>query len=131
MAASEHLNPQLFHGTSHFFSEGDTVNAVPGWTGEPSEFDVAHATPSKRDAEDYAGYKAQKQGQLFAPVYGVTPVDPTEHYEWGNGTSASPKEFAEKGTIHGVHSRKGFKVEKQAGWGINPDVWVPPSERLY
>ena len=134
MPAHEHLSPKLFHGSAHMFTPGDTVNPVPKSEWHHEMFgSYAYATNNDLSAKSYAGQKAQEQGQLFAPVYEVEPVDPTEHTEYpgNNGANASPKEFAERGTSHAVHSKKGFKVIKHHGWGTNPDAWVHPDQRRW
>jgi hypothetical protein len=134
MAASNHLSPKLFHGSAHMFNPGDTVNPVPKNEWHHEMFgSFAYATNNQLSAQNYASQKAQEKGQLFAPVYEVAPVDSTEHTEYpnNNGANASPKEFAERGTSHAVHSKKGFKVIKQHGWGTNPDAYVMPEDRLW
>ena len=116
------------------FNPGDTVNPVPKNEWHHEMFgSFAYATNNQLSAQNYASQKAQEKGQLFAPVYEVAPVDSTEHTEYpnNNGANASPKEFAERGTSHAVHSKKGFKVIKQHGWGTNPDAYVMPEDRLW
>jgi hypothetical protein len=134
MAASDHLHPKLFHASTHLFNPGDVVNPVAKNEWHHEMFgSFAYATPEHLSAKNYAGRKAQNEGQLFAPVYEVEPVDPTEHTEYpnNNGANVSPKEFAEGGISHAVHSKKGFKVLKQHGWGTNPDAYVLPENRLW
>lgn len=76
MAAHDHLNQTLFHGTTHWFSPGDTVEPTDTLhTLRPS----AYATPHPEVADQITGYRASKgksratpgQGQLFGPVYEV------------------------------------------------------------
>jgi hypothetical protein len=65
MAASEHLNPILFHGTASMSSGGVILpRASVNGTG-------AFATPSLSTARRIAREKARKEGKLFGVVYQV------------------------------------------------------------
>lgn len=103
MAASEHLNPRLFHGTTHPFEVGDIVeprsrNTLPR---------VAFASEDLSLARTYAGILAERgvtgggirMGKTGpARVFEVAPVDPEENLTYhGHGK--------------GIYvSRKGFRV---------------------
>lgn len=81
MAASDHLEPKLFHGTGHWFAPGEIV--------EPGRRDIyrsykrkagAYATTDMEGAKSYAWRQAMgastpdskpHQFALFAPVYEV------------------------------------------------------------
>jgi hypothetical protein len=102
MAAHEHLSPKLFHGSAHFFGEGETV--------EPRMDGLAFASASLGDAQVFAGKSAKGTGQMFAPVYEVTPVDPEENTRHPHGL-----------TTH--ISKKGFKPGKIVSWGTNPEAY--------
>lgn len=101
MAASDHINPRLFHGTTHPFQAGDIVeprsrNIMP---------QVAFASDDESLARTYAGILADKgvtgggirMGQTGpARVFEVEPVDPEEnltYHGWGKGIYTSRKGF--------------------------------------
>lgn len=76
MAASDHLNKRLFHGTGGAI-EGGIVRPTASATGMG-----AFATPSNFYARFYAANKAAKEGRLFGVVYEVTPMsDPSDLQE--------------------------------------------------
>ena len=108
MPAHEHLSPTLFHGTAHFFSEGDIVE--PRMETHAPQGKHAFATSSPTDAQHFAGLSAKGSGQMFAPVYEVSPVDPEEKTRHPYGM-----------TTH--ISKKGFKPKKIVSWGTNPDAY--------
>jgi hypothetical protein len=68
MAASDHLNKDLFHGTGGAI-EGGVVNP----SDEGALGDGAYATTSLKEAERYAARKANDEGRLFGTVYRVSP----------------------------------------------------------
>lgn len=105
MAASDHLNQPLFHGTGHFFAKGEIVDPKKG---EIKGVKRAFASPDLAHARRYASLKAQKSGMLFAPVYSVSPVDENENLD--------EFEWKESGILS---STKGFKPEKIVDWGMN------------
>lgn len=108
MPAHEHLSPKLFHGTTHFFNEGEIVEPKME-TMSPSGVH-AFATESEVDAQYFGGLAAKRAGQLFAPVYEVSPVDPEEKTRHPYGV-----------TTH--ISKKGFKPGKIVSWGTNPEAY--------
>lgn len=131
MPASDHISKQLFHGSSHLFNVGDTV--------EPTgKTETAWATPDLVAAKFYSANAAQDAGMLFAPVSPVEAVDPEESIEGvtsrGNGTNVDPKMWSETGeTQHSVISHKGFRVSGDpVAWGVNPDAHVfEPGDRMF
>jgi len=68
MAASDHLNKELFHGTGGAI-EGGVVNP----SDEGALGSGAYATTSLKEAERYAARKADEEGRLFGTVYRVSP----------------------------------------------------------
>ena len=89
MAAHEHLNPQLFHGTAHRFKKGEVIlpanlaNVPQNW-GAASKNDpnLAHATSNLDSAKYFASAAKAVQDlrrqdvSLRARVYQVEPVNP-------------------------------------------------------
>lgn len=69
MAASDNLQPALFHGTTHWFQPGDVVNPTP----HPGGGSAAWGTTDMETAATYAKLKNAKQDQpaLFSPIYEV------------------------------------------------------------
>lgn len=105
MAASDHINPRLFHGTGHYFAEGEMVE--PRTQTMVPEGRHAFASSNLADARRYASMAAAEQGTLFAPVYEVEGEDAERH-------------------PHGLTtyiSKKGLKPKGIVAWGENPDVY--------
>ena len=112
MSASDHLHPKLFHGTSHWFSPGDTVNPTPDYLyGGPK---VAFASTSKEIAGNVARSKGvgpvtatkPRQGVLFSPVFEVSNI----------GEPLSQNTLGRYGQPDStVRNPNGFKVKKLAG----------------
>ena len=129
MAASEHLNSRLFHGTAHVFGENENVE--PRYS-PALKADVAFSTSSQEMADYYAGATAARQGKLFGPVYEVEPIDPKESNadipmsSAMRGTLKGPREFfpytASSNQTEYVVSKKGFKPKNIVGWGINTNI---------
>lgn len=106
MPASDHISPQLFHGTSHYFGEGEMIE--PKSIGASYEAGLkTFASPSMDVAKEAAGHRAYRESMLFAPVYEVEPTGPTEQV---NNTIVS--------------SSHSLKPKKIAGWGVNPSIVV-------
>ena len=106
MPATDHLSPRLFHGTAHYFKEGETIepkNIGSSYT----EGLKAFASPSMDVAKEVAGHRAYRENTLFAPVYEVKPIGRTENV---NETIVS--------------SSSGFIPKKIVGWGMNPSIVV-------
>jgi hypothetical protein len=106
MAAADNLNKRLFHGTGHFFAEGEIIE--PRSTTSGMEGNVAFATTEPIDAAHYAGLAARSRGAMFAPVYEVEPLE-------GGHTQRHP---------HGLTiqvSRTGYKPKGVVGWGYSPE----------
>lgn len=103
MAASEHLSPKLFHGTSHYFKDDETITPM-NIGSSYSEGLKAFVSTSFEEAQEAAGHRAYKASTLFSPVYEVSPTGDTERVGDGNIVSSS---FA-------------FKPKSIVGWGMNP-----------
>lgn len=78
MAASENLNPELFHGTAHWFRTGDIVNPTVPATGR-----VDHKAAWAGDMETAVDYSVDRgrrlaQPPLFTPLVEVETLSP-EH----------------------------------------------------
>lgn len=104
MAASDNLNPKLFHGTARVFNSGDIIEPTegPGHLGK-----LAYATTDINQAASVAKTKAAslkpgEQGVLFAPIYEVEEI----------GDSEPDVPFHPKTT---KRNKQGYKVKKLAG----------------
>lgn len=82
MAASDHLEPKLFHGTAHWFGKDEYVE--PGRdVSYGSERAGAYATTSAHNAKQYSAARLSDrnlrmgQMEMLAPVYEVEHL--TEH----------------------------------------------------
>lgn len=99
MAASDHLGAQfsLYHGTTHAFGMGETVDPREG--GE-----YGGSTPLAYASSDWklARHHAQKTG-AEGKVYEVAPVDSEENLQ-ANGTGNDERNY---------YSAKGFRVVNQ------------------
>lgn len=95
MASTDHLHPQLFHGTRALLDIGDIIE--PRRHVEEFGGKVAFATTDPHQASAYA----HPTDKLFGAVYTVEPVDPDEeHLEpLREGNPVSRKGFR----ITGVH----------------------------
>lgn len=71
MAASDHLNKVLFHGTGGAI-EGGVVNPNEGTYGK-----AAYASTNFGTASVHASKKARNEGRLFGTVYQVEPISQT------------------------------------------------------
>lgn len=119
MAAGDHLNEELFHGTAQRFKKGDVIlpasqtGVRPNW-GAKSKNDpnLAHATESLDSARYYASVSALiKSGR--ARVYQVEPVNP-ESAGWVEKRFAGGKGGVS--TLREHTSAEGYRVLKQ--------VWI-------
>ena len=122
MPASDHLNPQLFHGTAHRFKKGEVIlpanlaNVPQNW-GAASKNDpnLAHATSNLDSAKYFANVAKAIQGMrrqddsLRARVYQVEPVNPQtaqwrdKKFAGGRGGSSAIREHV---------SSEGYRVVK-------------------
>lgn len=125
MGIPQHINADqfsLFHGSTHWFGEGEIVEPTVDrlYGGEPK----AYASASMEAAGDYAMAKASgihamsdtfngdvprehrsHQGTLFAPVYGVS------HRGGADNIQAAPS-----GDRNAVANSAGFDVDAIAGY---------------
>lgn len=69
MAASEHLNKDLFHGTNALLPIGGTLEP----NAPEDEGGGAYATPDIETARSYAKRRSMGRGTLFGNVYRVSP----------------------------------------------------------
>lgn len=107
MAASDNLQPVLFHGTTHWFQPGDVVNPTP----HPGGGSAAWGTTDMQTAATYSSLKNAKQDQLalFSPIY---EVEPTSDELVG---TYQPK-FLKVAPKRSVGDRHGMKVKGLAGY---------------
>jgi len=131
MAASEHLNPQLFHGTAHIFAEGELLD--PEYTKQnyfnidanylhlPTELqadwkdkDTISASSSYDRAASRAASKAQDKGMLFAPVYEV------DNSSFSMLKDLMPHKYISDINETTAVSKEKVKPLRIAGWGVNP-----------
>ena len=124
MAASEHLSPTLFHGTSADLRVGDVVRPTTPLNPYHHQSElVANATPKGSWANRYAassnGHKMSGrtgvgsakrvegpvQGSLLGHVYEVEPVDPSEKMYEDHMQVQSKKGFRVTRYSHSVPSK--------------------------
>jgi hypothetical protein len=94
MAASEHINKQLFHGSDHLFKPGDLI------TPQKNE-DGAYPDAFAADNKDLATFFGK---HLFA-------VEPIDHEQ----TYSRPYDQRVEEMGHEFHSPVGFKVTEKLG----------------
>lgn len=102
MAASEHLSPKLFHGTSHYFKDGEAITPMSIGASHSKGL-KAFVSTSLEEAQEVAAHRAYKANTLFSPVYEVSPTGATERVGDGNIVSSSFD----------------FKPKSIVGWGMN------------
>jgi hypothetical protein len=123
MAASEHLHPELFHGTGHFFGEGEMIQ--PTWRGfNPSKLDdrtpLVFMSSSRIVAEGFAAAGAQQNEQLFGPIYSVEPSKYTKNVAKDRVKNDYP--YAESPDTYALEtytSSTPVKPKEIVGWGVN------------
>lgn len=128
------LNRTLFHGTGHYFREGEVL--------EPSEKNFfsenlnipgarSFATSRLMDAKEYAGRKAAKMGMLFAPVYEVEAENPVSMTKEIDEQPIPEHMKMMLGSEHaGSYSSTKPMVPKNiVAWGINTDFGVSQRAR--
>lgn len=126
MAASDHLHPELFHGTGHFFGEGETIDPQPNPLHGHSAGRVlddaspaVYLTPSKSEATLYAEKAAKHKMQLFGPVYSVEPS--SDITSLNDSLEKSGKQS--QSLANGIYiSHKPVKPKEIVGWGLNRSV---------
>jgi hypothetical protein len=111
MAAHEHLNQSLFHGTGGeitggVVNPGKRVELGPG----------AYATNSRNLARNHAAQKAKSQGRLFGTVYSVRPLSKDDDVR---KTKLEGGEYG--GSVTSVDP-KGLKVEEAVEYPLNTDA---------
>lgn len=131
MSASDHIQPKLFHGTAHYFAEGEKVEPSTKESNYLSamlrmEPNHVYVSSDLEESIGYASKAAQDEGMLFAPVYEVEGEDihhvpqlinEFEHKQ-GRSYGSGWKEIY-KNTYT---SQKPMTPKKIVGWGINPDT---------
>lgn len=148
MAASNHINTRLFHGTTQHFKTGDVI--LPASSINPdvhregrtknNALDRAWAAPNPNSARMYSRARSSSKGELFGYVYEVEPVDWNES-ETDNSMDYSKSESMDVSSYRGhgvvndfpfsVHSKKGFKVVSGPTIHASDDAFVTPDEALY
>ena len=88
MAASDHLNGLLFHGTAHQFKEGDVIlpaskaGVKSNWGAKSKNNpNFAHATENLESARYFASVASIGKEGAVPRVYQVEPVNP-ETAQW-------------------------------------------------
>lgn len=115
MAAKDHLQPKLFHGSAAHLLPGDTIN--PGYNDSSYPLNPgAYATSNYKHAEDFSRLKAQSEGVLFSPIYEVEHL--THHSDPKNIMGRKAEEYGY------ARDEKGFRIKKVAGWA-NQDFDSP------
>jgi hypothetical protein len=131
MAASEHLNPKLFHGTAHIFADEEMIDPAkskqnyfkidgnyprPELKEDWADKDTVSASTSYDRAASKAASKAERAGMLFAPVYEV----PSESFTMLK--DLIPRDHVNDNTKDTAISKSKVKPEKIVGWANNPSV---------
>lgn len=96
---------ELFHGTAHWFSPGDTVNPTVPATGI-AQHAAAWGTTKLSTAAAYSSVKGRSQPEqpLFTPVYEVEPL-------------SDPSSLRTHSKVQGsVGDPKGMRVRQLAGY---------------
>ncbi len=129
MPAHEHLNKQLFHGTSHIFADDEVLDPeksqvnffkIDGNYPRPEmkedwvDKNTISTSTSYERAASKAASKAEKAGILFAPVYEV----PSESF-------TMLKDIIPKHHVNDINedtaiSKSKVKPGKIVGWANNP-----------
>lgn len=112
MPAYDKLNKVLFHGTGHYFDEGETIKPSTGHVvhGEHSNTPLSFATTDIRRARSRAGMKAASMGMLFAPVYSVEAPDDVQ---------VKPGDLVDRSDHI---SKEGHVIQKIVDWGVNKNI---------
>ena len=112
MAASDHLNKALFHGTASEIRGGVVKPSVWGSLGAG-----AYATDNLKEAEKYASKAAADEGRLFGTVYEVEPLsDMQEHMDKMQKLRDANSKIPD---TNYVADKKGLKVVKAVSYPIN------------
>lgn len=113
MAASEHLNPQLFqlfHGTGGQTIEGGVIR-----TGHVNAFSRGtYATNEKSVAARYAKQEAKNQGRLFGTIFEVAPESDPE------GVTFIKDPIIMEPGVHFFVDPKGMRPIKAVSFPLNP-----------
>jgi hypothetical protein len=124
MSASDHIQPKLFHGTAHYFSEGEPINPSTGYHFYEHFFKDktprVYLTSSFDDAKEYAKNRVAGQQKLFGPIYEVDAPDATPMLDDLKSSAAEPYRDAYKTTYTSKSSK--LTPKKIAGWAINPQI---------
>jgi hypothetical protein len=91
VSAADHLNAELFHGTSHPFEPGDVINPTDT---EHTTFPTAWATPSMEHASRVARAKVRRHNRRNPDNPATEHVFAVEHMGervdvWGRADSAA------------------------------------------
>lgn len=116
MAASDALNPKLFHGSRAWLKPGDVVNpASDVWYEDEGDKPGAYASVRFETAQGYAKKwddplrdHPDDQRSLFHPVYEVEHM--SEH--------ADPRQELIRVAPDYRRDEQGFKVKGISGWSI-------------
>ena len=120
MSASDHVSPQLFHGSRHYFSEGETITPSNehlhgSRLNDPTP--RVYLTSSLEEAKKYAGSRAAGAGKLFGPVYEVDAPDATPTLDDLKASHLAPYRDAYANTY--TSTSNNLVPKKIVGWGIN------------
>ena len=107
MAASDHLNKELFHGTTAGIPIGGVVKPAD------EEEGFAYATPDIELARKFAKWGSERGGTLFGTVYKVKPLSKYPQVE-----EYRPHFYADHFTE--VMDPKGFEVLDIVEFPLNP-----------
>lgn len=120
MAAQDHLNEELFHGTAKRFKKGDVIlpasqtGAKQNWGAKSKNNpNLAHATNNLDSARYYASVAALLNRSGRARVYQVEPINP-ESAGWTEKSFSGGKGGAS--TLREHTSAEGYRVLRR--------VWI-------
>lgn len=131
MAASDHLHPQLFHGTAHIFAEGELLDPAqakqnyfnidsnylklaPEIQDDWKDKNTISASSSYDRAASRAASKAENEGMLFAPVYEV------DNSSFSMVKDMIPHKYVDDINRTTAVSKEKVKPLRIAGWATNP-----------
>lgn len=124
MSASDHIQPKLFHGSAHYFSEGETIS--PSDDVHFYDYRFGDKTPrvyltsSFDEAKEYAENRVAGQQKLFGPIYEVDAPDATPMVDDLKSSELAPYRDSYKNTY--TSKSTNLIPKKIAGWAINPNI---------
>lgn len=125
MSASGHIQPRLFHGSHHYFSEGETI--------KPSELGFHKAVfedPTPRvylsssidEAKKYASLRVESKHKLFGPIYEVDSPEAVPMLEDFKKQPQYLQHYKSMFTTTYSSTSNNLVPKKIVGWALNPNI---------